>query len=193
MVTEFIKRVHEQQTTMQIRNEQIAGSRAGAKQIATSKATCNYWKKHGSCRNPDTCKFQHPANERGSEPPPSQPQPKQQPRASSKGAADRQQAPQYPSAQKPWSSTNPKWVCTYYLQGKCKKSHKECPFVHNPTCTNFQQGHCERGDKCLFPHRGEKGRLVCATPEDQPAPSPKAEPIPKKQAKPTDQPAKPKP
>ena len=176
VITEFIKRVHEQQTAMQIRNNQIAGhpKQVNARTTDEKKGVCKFWKQHGACRDPDNCKFRHPASERGSpqQPPPQNNHPRPQ-RDSSKGPQRDGRAPQYPNGEKPWSSTNPKWVCQFYLKGKCKKSHTECPFVHNPTCINYGKGDCQRGDKCMFPHRNKKGALVLAQPAEAEVPADK--------------------
>ncbi len=51
------------------------------------------------------------------------------------------------------TSDNPKEVCIRYTKGRCTKSHAECPFVHNPKCIWHARGKCNKGAKCLFPHR----------------------------------------
>ena len=64
-------------------------------------------------------------------------------------------------------SKDPKKVCRFYLKGECRKSHEECPFIHNPTCWWYRTtGSCKLGDKCLFPHRGESGVLIAKLAEN---------------------------
>jgi hypothetical protein len=60
-----------------------------------------------------------------------------------------------------------------YTKGLCKKSHTECPMIHNPTCWHFSQNNkCLKGDKCLFPHRdpNKSGQFV-SRPDDVQAPA----------------------
>ena len=58
-----------------------------------------------------------------------------------------------------------------YTKGLCKKSHAECPMVHNPTCWHFTQnnGKCLKGDRCFFPHRdpNKSGQFVSRTDDAQ--------------------------
>ena len=58
-----------------------------------------------------------------------------------------------------------------YTKGLCKKSHAECPMVHNPTCWHYSQnnGKCLKGDRCLFPHRdpNKSGQFVSRTDDAQ--------------------------
>ncbi len=49
--------------------------------------------------------------------------------------------------------SNQKEVCIKYTKGRCTKSNAECPFVHNPKCIWYARGKCNKGAKCLFPHR----------------------------------------
>ena len=63
------------------------------------------------------------------------------------------------------------------MKGQCKKSHDECQFVHNPTCWFFANtNNCKKGDKCLFPHRGEKGVLIVAGSRAAAAQNPQSPP-----------------
>ena len=41
-----------------------------------------------------------------------------------------------------------------YVKGLWKKSHDECPMIHNPSCKHYStNGKCLRGEQCFFPHR----------------------------------------
>ena len=57
-----------------------------------------------------------------------------------------------------------------YTKGICKKSHSECPMIHNPTCWHFSQNNkCLKGDKCVFPHRdpNKSGQFVARSDDVQ--------------------------
>ena len=51
-------------------------------------------------------------------------------------------------------------MCLLYTKGTCKKSHQDCPLIHNPTCVFHKSGGCRDGAKCLFPHRTTEGVLA---------------------------------
>ena len=58
-----------------------------------------------------------------------------------------------------------------YTKCLCKKSHAECPMIHNPTCWHFSNnnGKCLKGDRCLFPHRDlhKSGQFVSRSDDAQ--------------------------
>ena len=58
-----------------------------------------------------------------------------------------------------------------YTKRFCKKSHAECPLIHNPTCWHFthNNGKCLKGDNCLFPHRDphKSGQFVSRSDDAQ--------------------------
>jgi len=51
-------------------------------------------------------------------------------------------------------------VCMLYTKGTCKKSHQDCPLIHNPTCIFHKAGQCRDGAQCMFPHRTTEGVLA---------------------------------
>ncbi len=58
------------------------------------------------------------------------------------------------------SSKDPTKVCILYTKGTCKKSHQDCPLIHNPTCIFHKAGQCRDGARCMFPHRNTEGVLA---------------------------------
>jgi len=173
MIQDFIKRDHERTTTMMIRNEVIGlpahtGLTIGKGKGKQTEDICFGWKKTGVCPRPDTCKYKHPSNQKGSV--------SQQDHSSTwsewkqwsnnaggAGGAQQRGRGDRAASKTRGPSTDPKKVCTMYTKGLCKKSHTECPMIHNPTCWHFSQNHkCLKGDKCLFPHRdpNKSGQFV---------------------------------
>ena len=69
MIQDFIKRDHERATTMMIRKEVIGlPAHTGLTGKGKGQQTddiCFGWKKTGVCPRPDTCKYKHPANQKG--------------------------------------------------------------------------------------------------------------------------------
>ena len=45
---------------------------------------------------------------------------------------------------------DPSKICRNFQFGGCKTS--SCPRTHFAVCTKFNDGHCDRGDSCSFPH-----------------------------------------
>ena len=50
-------------------------------------------------------------------------------------------------------------ICSYYMQGKCQKSHEECSFSHNAVpprkmelCKFWMMECCAKKEKCLYLH-----------------------------------------
>lgn len=59
-------------------------------------------------------------------------------------------------------------VCIYWMQGNCRNSDQECPFLHAniedrvSICKFYKEyGYCSKGDECLFRH---------VLPQDNPTP-----------------------
>ena len=134
---------------------------------------CFGWKNTGVCPRPDTCKYKHPANQKGSVQQQDQRSTwsewKQWSAGGAGGAQPRGRTDRATSKTR-GPSTDPKKVCTMYTKGLCKKSHSECPMIHNPTCWHFSQNHkCLKGDKCLFPHRDptKSGQFVSRSDDVQ--------------------------
>ena len=135
---------------------------------------CFGWKKTGVCPRPDTCKYKHPTNQKGSV---SQNDKVQTwsgwnqwaNNAGGAGGAQRGRGDRATSKTR-GPSTDPKKVCIMYTKGLCKKSHSECPMIHNPTCWHFSEHkRCLKGDKCLFPHRDptKSGQFVSRSDDAQ--------------------------
>ena len=83
-------------------------------------------------------------------------------------------------------SADPKKVCKMYLKGLCRKSHQDCPMIHNPTCWHFSRGGgCHKGGDCLFPHRdpAKSGQLVSRQNDSQAPVDEGGKPQAKSQAK----------
>ena len=134
-----------------------------------------YVEKHGFYRNPDGCPWKHPKDQQGKEPVKDentknkhkhqqQQQWQQQSewqwqapkRSTSTGARSRQ------------SSADPKKACAMFAKGQCQKG-KACGLVHNGPCWWLRnKGYCEKGDKCLFPHRDLQGTLTVNVPTKPP-------------------------
>ena len=116
------------------------------------KGVCYSWQSQGYCSKGESCQWDHPEDQKG-----------QNPRA---GSRQRTSSTHSTGTQGRRTSTDPELVCRLYLKGKCAKSHEQCGFIHNPTCWFFKHRNaCKQGDKCLFPHRGEKGMLVSKATE----------------------------
>ena len=178
MIQEFIKRDHERTTTMMIRNKMSGlpahtGLTIGKGKGKQTDDICFGWKKTGVCPRPDTCKYKHPANQKGSLPVLGANHNTkvwaewEQWASNAGGAGGAQRGRGDRAASKTRGpSTDPKKVCIMYTKGLCKKSHTECPMIHNPTCWHFSQNHkCLKGDKCLFPHRDptQSGKFVTSS------------------------------
>ena len=117
------------------------GSAGARPTTPKKKGICFTWRSTGVCPRGESCQWEHPKDQKGENP------------RDRRGASG--------GSQKRGQSTDPKRVCKLYLKGNCSKSHEMCGFVHNPTCWFYQQrGSCKQGDKCFFPHRGEKGVLI---------------------------------
>ena len=70
-----------------------------------------------------------------------------------------------PSPRPPRVENRPERVCIFYNHGKCNKSAKDCPLVHNPTCKFYSSSTgCRNGDKCLSPHREKGGLMALRSP-----------------------------
>ena len=68
MIQDFVKRDHERTTTMMIRNKVIglpAQHGLGKGKGKQTDDICFGWKNTGICPRPDTCKYKHPANQKG--------------------------------------------------------------------------------------------------------------------------------
>ena len=162
MIQDFIKRDHERTTTMMIRNKAL-GLHPAATIIGKGKGrtddVCFGWKKNGICPRPDTCKYKHPDNQKGSTPPANKNTEwsdwnQWATNASGAGGAQQRGRGDRQSSKTRGPSTDRKKVCIMYTKGLCKKSHADCPMIHNPTCWHFgQNGKCLKGENCLFPHR----------------------------------------
>ena len=180
MIQDFIKRDHERTTTMMIRNKVIGlSAQHGLGSIGKGKGKtddiCFGWKNTGVCPRPDTCKYKHPVNQKGSV---SQQDTrstwsewKQWAGAGGAGGAQQRGRTDRATSKTRGPSTDPKKVCIMYTKGLCKKSHSECPMIHNPTCWHFFQnnGKCLKGDRCLFPHRdpNKSGQFVSRSDDAQ--------------------------
>ena len=128
---------------------------AGARSTTPrKKGACFTWRPKGYCTKGEACQWEHPKDQKADNPRAD----KWQQRDGSKG--------------KRGQSTDPKRVCKLYLKGQCQKSHELCDFIHNPTCWFFQhKGDCKLGEKCLFPHRGDKGVLLTKATKAQHPPT----------------------
>ena len=82
-------------------------------------------------------------------------------------------------------------MCMLYAKGTRKKSHQDCPLIHNPTCVFHKSGGCRDGAKCLFPHRTTEcvlaaqqvGKKLIAAEEKKAEEAAKTEDKPKPKAK----------
>ena len=181
-MVEFIERNHELATSKQIRNNPLSrlpgwkhGTAAAAGQPEgetnkKKKGDCNNWLSKGYCNKGDTCAWNHLPEKRGGT------GPKGTAGKQSWDAKRRSNSTGSQRSTDSWTqrrrSTNPDEVCKFFLKGKCKKSWKECPYVHNEPCYFFKtKGTCKLGDKCLFPHRDPNGALVAAKAKASAAPA----------------------
>ena len=184
MVATFIERSQEMNVSQQIRQQPLgqgpggkgqhpfdSTNRPGGAVPGTKKGACTTWRSKGYCNKGDACNFQHDESQRGVLAKPkgkAKPKSSAGQRSSSRGSQGSQRSTRSTDSQGRRISTNPEEVCKFYLMGKCKKSHGDCPFVHNKTCWFYaNKGTCRKGDKCLFPHRGDKGALIAAKVTDE--------------------------
>ena len=185
MIVDFMKREQQLKTSQQIRNQTTLGSggRGAAQTTIKKNSVCGTWKSKGYCNKGDDCQWLHPGNERGAGKwtksvdsakggkgdgkgkPRGKSKDRSKSRSDTGGSRVGSRDSSLDSRGKPRSTQDPNLACKAWLKGNCKKSDKDCKFVHNGPCYWYKKNNsCKLGEKCLFLHG--QGRAQAATEGD---------------------------